>query len=57
VTDILNNVRRNDRNPLMHPEDFLKMDDAISLFNLCLTALDRLIGDMEKRGFAKAFVP
>ncbi len=57
VTDILNNVRRNDRNPLMHPEDFLRMDDAISLFNLCLTALDRLIGDMEKRGFAKAFVP
>jgi len=57
VTDILTNIRRNDRNPLMHPEDYLKMDEAISLFNLCQTALDRLIADMEKRSFAKEFVP
>ncbi len=40
----------------MHPEKFLDMDEAIGLFNLCQTALDRLINDMEKRGFAKEFV-
>jgi hypothetical protein len=57
VTSILDNLRRDDRNTLMHPEKFLAMDEAIGLFYLCQTALDRLINDMEKRGFAKEFVP
>jgi len=57
VTSILDSLRRDDRNTLMHPEKFLDMDEAIGLFNLCQTALDRLINDMEKRGFAKEFVP
>jgi len=57
VTSIVDNMRRDDRNPLMPPEKFLNMDEAIGLFYLSQTALDRLISDMEKRGFAKEFVP
>ncbi len=57
VTSIVDNMRRDDRNPLMHPEKFLKMDEAVGLFYLSQTALDRLISDIEKRGFAKEFIP
>jgi hypothetical protein len=57
VTSIVDNMRQDDRNPLMHPEKFLNMDEAIGLFNLSQTALDRLVSDMEKRGFAKFFAP
>jgi len=57
VTSIVDNMRRDDRNTLMHPEKFLNQDDAIGLFNLALTALDRLINNMEKHGVAKEFVP
>lgn len=45
----LDNIRQLDRNPLMHPEDWLDKDDAIGLFTTVQTALERLIGDMEKR--------
>jgi len=55
VTNMIDNLRTDDRNTLMHPEKFLNQDDAIGLFNLCQTALDRLINDMEKRGYAKEF--
>jgi hypothetical protein len=57
VTSIVDSMRQDERNPLMHPEKFLSQDDAIGLFHLSETALDRLIKDMEKRGFAKEFVP
>ena len=57
VVSILDSIRTDDRNPLMHPEKFLDMDEAIGLFNLSQTALDRLISDMERRGFAKEFTP
>ena len=57
VTSMIDNLRRDDRNTLMHPEKFLNQDDAIGLFNLCQAALDRLINDMEKRGYARIFTP
>lgn len=57
VTNMIDNLRSDDRNTLMHPEKFLNQDEAIGLFNLCQTALDRLINDMEKRGKAKPFLP
>lgn len=57
VVSIIDNMRRDDRNTLMHPEKFLEMDEAIGLFFLSQTALDRLISDMEKRGFAKPYPP
>lgn len=57
VTSMVDNLRHDDRNTLMHPEKFLNQDEAIGLLNLCQTALDRLINDMEKRGFAKSYTP
>jgi hypothetical protein len=57
VASIVDNLRQDDRNTLMHPEKFLDVDQAIGLFFLCLTALDRLIADMKQRGFAKEFNP
>jgi hypothetical protein len=55
VYNIIDTMRQDDRNPLMHPERFLNRDEAVGLFCLSLTALDRLISDMNKRGLAKAF--
>jgi hypothetical protein len=57
VTSIVEGLRQDDRNPLMHPEKFLDMHQAVGLFCLCLTALDRLVADMVKRGIAKLFSP
>jgi hypothetical protein len=57
VISIVDNLRRDDRNPLMHPERFLSMDQSIGLFFLCLTALDRLIGDLCQRGVATEYKP
>ena len=45
----LDNIRSLDRNPLIHPEDWLSKDDAIGVFNTAQTAFDRLVSDMEKR--------
>ncbi len=45
----LDDIRRLDRNPLMHPDDWLSKDDAISIFNTSQTVLERLIADMELR--------
>jgi hypothetical protein len=49
LTSTLDNMRNLDRNPIMHPDDFLDIDDAVGIFNLGQTAVDRLIADMEKR--------
>jgi hypothetical protein len=49
----LDNIRSLDRNPLMHPEDWLDQDEAIAIFNTAQTALNRLISDME----AKSLLP
>ena len=49
----LDNIRNLDRNPLMHPEDWLRKDDAVGLFNLGKTALHRLITDMKKQGLLR----
>lgn len=38
------------RNPLMHPEDFLEIDDALDVFDLCKSAIKALLRDMNKRG-------
>jgi len=45
----LDSIRNLDRNPLMHPEDWLNRDEAIGIFNTVQTALERLIADMEKK--------
>lgn len=51
VTDTLQTIKNNHRNPLMHPEDALDIWQAVSLFSLCQTMIEALIADMKKRGF------
>lgn len=50
LISLLDAIRTLDRNPLMHPEDWLSKDDAIGIFNTTQTALERLTADMEKKG-------
>jgi len=50
----LEEIRRLDRNPLVHPEDWLELDDAVNTLCICRTALDRLIGDMKQRNLIPA---
>jgi hypothetical protein len=53
VTDHLYNIKDNYRNPLMHPEDTLEMDEAVSLFAVAQSMNEMLVADMKKRGFIK----
>ncbi len=39
---VLDNIRSLERNPLMHPEDWLDIDDAVGIFNISQTAVVRL---------------
>ena len=41
--------RSMDSSPL-HPEDSLDKDQAVDLLSLCVTAINRLVSDMRKRG-------
>jgi len=50
---VLDNIRSLERNPLMHPEDWLDIDDAIGIFTLCQTAVTRLVTDIKKKRAAK----
>lgn len=50
VTDALQNIKDNYRNPLMHPEDVLELRQAISLFSVCQGMIEMLVEDMKKRG-------
>lgn len=53
VTDHLHNIKDNYRNPLMHPEDVLETDEAVSLFAVAQSMNEMLINDILKRGFIK----
>jgi hypothetical protein len=55
ASHIVDTMREDDRNTLMHPEKFLSQDEAIGVFCLSLTALDRLITDMRNGGHAKIY--
>lgn len=46
---ILNNIRTLDRNPLMHPEDWLNIDDAVGIFTTSQAAIVRLVEGIKKR--------
>lgn len=46
---VLDNIRSLERNPLMHPEDWLDVDEAIAVFTLSNTAITRLISDLRKK--------
>jgi hypothetical protein len=49
VTDHLHNIKDNYRNPLMHPEDSMDTDEAISIFAVAQSMNEMLITDMLKR--------
>jgi len=53
VTDHLHNIKDNYRNPLMHPEDVMGTDEAVSIFGIALSMNEMLISDMLKRGLIK----
>jgi hypothetical protein len=49
LTAVLDNIRSLERNPLMHPEDWLDVDQAIALFMISQTAIGRIAADMRKK--------
>lgn len=52
ITDTLQSIKVNHRNPLMHPEDTLDLPEAVSLMAVCQSMCEVLISDMKKRGLA-----
>ncbi|HWZ43822.1 MAG TPA: hypothetical protein VNW97_10110 [Candidatus Saccharimonadales bacterium] len=54
---VLDNIRTLNRNPLMHPEDWLDIDDAIGVFNISHTAIARLAEGIQKALKSKNPVP
>jgi hypothetical protein len=49
VSDTLESIRKNHRNPLMHPEDTLDIHGAISLFSICQSMTEFLMEDLLSR--------
>jgi hypothetical protein len=45
---VLDNIRTLDRNPLMHPEDSLDIDEAVGIFNISQTAIVRLVAGIQE---------
>ena len=50
VTDTLQGIKSNHRNPLMHPEDTLSLAQAVSLFAVCQSMMEGLMVDLTTRG-------
>jgi hypothetical protein len=48
LTSVLDNIRSLERNPLMHPEDWLNIDEAIGIFTISQTAVVRLVAGIKK---------
>jgi len=46
ITDLLQMVKDNYRNPIMHPEDSLTAEEALSLFGICQSAIEVICRDM-----------
>ncbi|HXN53379.1 MAG TPA: hypothetical protein VN943_15720 [Candidatus Acidoferrum sp.] len=51
---VLDNIRSLERNPLMHPEDWLDIDDAIGDFSLSQSAVARLVTDIKRKRALKS---
>jgi hypothetical protein len=51
---VLDNVRSLERNPLMHPEDWLNIDDAIAIFMISQSAVARLVSDIKRKRALKS---
>jgi len=50
VTDTLQAIKDNHRNPLMHPTDSLEISEALSLLSISQAMSELLVTDMKKRG-------
>jgi len=48
-------ILKTKRNPLMHPQDNLETDEAISLFCICQAGMEALIGDVRRRSLEVKF--
>jgi len=48
-------ILKTKRNPLMHPQDNLETDEAISLFCICQAGMEALIGDIRHRSLEVKF--
>jgi len=46
TTSVLENIRTLERNPVMHPEAWLDIDDAIGIFSISSTAIVRLADEL-----------
>ena len=54
VIDLLK-VLKTKRNPLMHPQDNLSLDDAIGLLCLCQAGIETLVADIRRRSMEVKF--
>jgi hypothetical protein len=52
VLSVLDNIRTDDRNTLMHPEKWLGVDEAIAVFNISQTAISRLVANAKTKSHA-----
>jgi hypothetical protein len=50
LTDNLDNIRANFRNPTQHPDSRYDMEEAQDLFSLSIDAINRMVRDLSKRG-------
>jgi hypothetical protein len=53
ATGIVDHIRANHRNPLMHPEDTLELSEALAIFDLTKAAIIYLIQDMKIKGMVQ----
>lgn len=54
ILAVLDQIREMHRNPLFHPEDFLSMDEAITLLGVAQGAIVAIVEDIKKRQQAQA---
>ena len=54
VIDMLR-VLKTKRNPLMHPQDNLEIDDGIALLCICQSAIDTIAADLKRRSLEVKF--
>jgi len=50
VVSVLTQIKDLHRNPVLHPELFLEMDEALSLLGIVESAIGAMFADMHKRG-------
>jgi hypothetical protein len=58
ILSILDHIRHSHRNPLMHPEDFLELSEALRLFDIAksaLSAMSERVGALEAQARTSAY--